>query len=134
MSARSAPLAIASEANNPRPSQFIQSVASEGLIMGTHLSGRFETRRDAEMTVERLVQEFGINRADVFVVAAGRANTAGERMAGSDTRSAEPSEGGRQDAELNGPIEVSVDIQDEAKAAEVRKAFAEFGASGVEQD
>lgn len=31
---------------------------------GETLRGRFETRRDAEMTVERLVQEHGIERTE----------------------------------------------------------------------
>ena len=35
--------------------------------MGTTLTATFETRREAEMTVERLVQEHGLNRADIFI-------------------------------------------------------------------
>lgn len=102
--------------------------------MAASLNGRFETRRDAEMTIERLVQEYGINRADIFVAPAGKSNSAGERPAGADAREAASGDSARQDAELNGPIEVSVDIQDDDKATEVRKAFAEFGAHDVEQD
>lgn len=96
--------------------------------MGATLRGRFTTRRDAEMAVERLVQEHGIERTDIFVAAAGAANSVGEQTAGSDTKAGEPSTGGRHDAELKGPIEVSVDIQDTTKAATIRESFAEFGA------
>lgn len=34
----------------------------------------FDTRRDAETAVEHLVQEHGIDRADIFVRAPGAAN------------------------------------------------------------
>jgi len=101
--------------------------------MGTTLTAQFETRREAEMTVERLVQEYGIERTDIFVSATGRENTAGEETAGSDAAAAEPSVGARDDAALNGSIEVSVDIEDEGKADTIRGAFAEFGAHDVEE-
>lgn len=101
--------------------------------MGTTLTAQFETRREAEMTVERLVQEHGIERTDVFVVAAGQENTAGEETAGSDNAAGEPGVDERHDAALNGAIEVSVDIEDEDKASVVREAFAEFSAHDVEE-
>lgn len=34
--------------------------------MGANLTGRFETRRDAEMAVERLVQEHGVDRGSIL--------------------------------------------------------------------
>lgn len=95
--------------------------------MGATLRGHFETRRDAEMVVERLVQEHGIERTDIIVVAPGTANTAGQNIAGSDAKAAESNTDRSQDAALNGPIEVSVDIQDDAKATSIRSAFTEFG-------
>jgi hypothetical protein len=101
--------------------------------MGTTLTAQFETRREADMTVERLVQEHGIERTDIFVVAAGRENTAGEETAGSDNEAGEPSVEERHDAALNGAIELSVDIEDESKAALIRAAFAEFSAHDVEE-
>lgn len=101
--------------------------------MGTTLTAQFETRREAEMTVERLVQEHGIERTDIFVAATGGENTAGEASAGSDAKAGEPSTGERHDAALNGSIEVSVDIEDEGKASRIREAFAEFSAHDVEE-
>ncbi|KQT52479.1 MULTISPECIES: hypothetical protein [unclassified Aureimonas] len=101
--------------------------------MGTTLTAQFETRREAEMTIERLVQEHGIERTDIFVAAAGADNTAGEDVAGSDAKAGEPSVEERGDAALNGSIELSVDIEDEAKAAVIREAFAEFSAHDVEE-
>jgi len=99
--------------------------------MGTTLTAQFETRREAEMTIERLVQEHGIERTDIFVVAAGQENTAGAETAGSDAKAGEPSEDERHDAALNGAIEVSVDLEDDAKASLIREAFAEFSAHDV---
>ncbi|TVV74511.1 hypothetical protein [Sphingomonas solaris] len=102
--------------------------------MGTTLTGTFETRRDAEMAVERLVQEFGVERADVFLAAAGDENTAGEELDGSDTEAGSPSPESRDDAALNGGITVSVDLDDEGLAGKVRAAFDEFDASEVVTD
>jgi hypothetical protein len=101
--------------------------------MGTTLNATFETRREAEMTVERLVQEHGLNRADIFIAAAGDENTAGEEQAGSDGDSGEPSPEARGDAPLNGAVTVSVDIEDEAQVAKVHEAFGEFEAADVSQ-
>jgi len=99
--------------------------------MGTTLKASFDTRREAEMTIERLVQEFGIERTDIFVAAEGTENSAGERKEGSDTKASWPSPHGRNDAPLKGRITVSVDIGDDNHAAKVRSAFAEFGAEDV---
>jgi hypothetical protein len=52
------------------------------------VTAKFDTRRDAETAVEHLVQEYGINRADVFVSAACKANMAGVRTAGGDPEKA----------------------------------------------
>lgn len=102
--------------------------------MGTTVTGSFETRREAEMAIERLVQEHGIERTDIFVAAEGDENTAGEDRAGADTSSAEPTPPDRDDAALNGRVTVSVDLEDDAAAEKVRAAFREFDASGVAQD
>lgn len=101
--------------------------------MGTTLNATFETRREAEMTVERLVQEHDVDRTDIFVAAAGDENTAGEEQAGSDTEAGEPSPQNRADAPLHGAVTVSVDIEDEAKVAKVREAFGEFQAASVRE-
>lgn len=88
----------------------------------------FSTRRDAELAIEHIVQEHGIDRADVFVQAAGAANSAGQRAAGADTQS-----GHRDRAalgpDLNGPVEVSVDLHSQHDAARVRDALKQAGAS-----
>jgi hypothetical protein len=99
--------------------------------LGTTLNATFETRREAEMTVERLVQEHGLNRADIFIAASGDENTAGEAQAGSDSEAGGLSPEIRTDSPLNGAVTVSVDVEDEAKVAQVREAFGEFEAVDV---
>ncbi|MGU3390432.1 hypothetical protein [Sphingomonas sp. M1A8_2b] len=101
--------------------------------MPTTLKAKFDTRREAEMTVERLVQEQHIERTDIFITTDGPANSAGSETAGADTEGQDPSPASRDDAALEDKIVVSVDIADEAKAAEVKAAFAEFDASDVAQ-
>jgi hypothetical protein len=96
------------------------------------LTAKFDTRREAEMTVERMVQQFEIDRAAVSITADGDANTAGVEEAGSDTKAGEPSPESRDDAELNGKVVVSVDVSDAVAADEVRAAFREFDASEQE--
>ena len=86
------------------------------------------------MAVERLVQEQGVERSDIFISAAGDENTAGEQPAGSDVEAGAPSPESRDDTALNGRISVSVDIQDDDRAADVRAAFAEFDALDVSED
>jgi len=71
------------------------------------ITGDFDTRRDAELVVERVVQEFGIPRSDVFVEPAGSANSAGTRSAGADAKTAPAPEGQQK---LEGALKMSVDF------------------------
>lgn len=96
------------------------------------LTAKFDTRREAEMTVERLVQQFEIDRKAVSVTADGDINTAGTEEAVSDNEAGEPSPDARGDAALNGKVVVTVDIADAVAADEVRAAFGEFDASAQE--
>lgn len=102
--------------------------------MPTILQGQFETRREAEMTVERLVQEYGIERGAITVAATGEENSAGLQRAGPDETSGAPSENPRNDAALEGALVVVVELDDVAQAEEVRAAFAEFAGDEVEQE
>ena len=99
--------------------------------MSTTLSASFDTRRDAEMTIERLVQEYGIERTDIFVTTEGDDNSVGEAEAGSDTEAGQPSPEDRDDAALNGRITLSVDIEDDTLAEQVRAAARESEAIGT---
>lgn len=91
------------------------------------VSGQFASRRDAELAVEHVVQEHGIDREDVFIQAVGSANSAGTKPAGADTQSGHP--GVKKDGApaLNGEVEVSVDCHEQTKARAVRVAFEQAG-------
>jgi hypothetical protein len=95
------------------------------------LSATFDTRRDAEMTVERLVQQFDLDRAAVFITTEGDRNSVGEAPAGSDTEAGAPSAEDRGDAPLHGAIVVTVEVEDDQAAEDVRDAFGDFEAAGV---
>ena len=77
--------------------------------MDRTIVAQFETRRHAEIAVEHLVQEHGIERSDIFIRAPGEANSAGVRPDGADVESGHPGVTRRGEPELGGPIEVSVD-------------------------
>ena len=94
--------------------------------MGMTLTGIFNRRDQAEMAVERLVQEVGIERTDIFVAASGTENSAGNLIGGADSETVDQVE--RDDVPLAGGIIVSVDLQDEAMANIVTAALEEFGA------
>ncbi|MEG8222827.1 hypothetical protein OSJ57_19735 [Sphingomonas sp. HH69] len=78
------------------------------------------------MAVERLVQEIGIERTDIFVAASGPDNSAGNRTGGADSETVDQDE--RDDVPLAGGIMVSIDLQDDAKVEVVTAALEEFGA------
>ena len=95
--------------------------------MESTLVAKFETRRDAELAVEHVVQECGVARGDVFVQPTGGENTSGDRPAGADAKAApKPEQGGK----LEGPIEVSVDFHgDDTK--QIENALRSAGARSV---
>ncbi|ADL00853.1 hypothetical protein [Brevundimonas subvibrioides] len=95
--------------------------------MSQTLNTTFATRRDAELAIERLVQEHGIERTDIFVAPEGAANSAGEDVSGSDQASAAPGQPQRNDGALNGRIEVSVDVGNDDDVAVIQAAFTEMG-------
>lgn len=87
----------------------------------------FATRREADLAVERLVQQHGIEPTDVSVTAPGRANSAGTKAAGADTESGHPGVTKSGRPQLAGPVEVSVGCHAH-KAERVEAAFREAGA------
>lgn len=93
------------------------------------LTATFDTREAADLAIEHLVQQYGIDRSDVFVEAKGSENTAGTKPSGGDVENRE-GEGVRTDAALDGQLQVSVDLSlddiDKAQAA-----FREAGARDV---
>ena len=92
----------------------------------TVLSATFDTRREAELTIERMVQDYGIDRELVTVVAAEDENSAGVAPNGSDLPDARADTDTTDKTKLAGAIKVSVNVQDEEMVAKVREAFGEF--------
>lgn len=102
--------------------------------MGNSITGSFETRRDAEMAVERLVQEFGVERSDIFIAAEGAQNSAGVEVDGSDSSTIPSGEEARDDGAHAGAVKVSVDVNDPAAVDKIVSAFDEFdGATKVDE-
>ena len=96
--------------------------------MDSKITAQFETRRDAEIAVEHLVQAHGIERTDIFIRARGEANSAGVKAAGADVESGHEDNGHRGTPELAGLIEVSVDYRGD-NADALQKELKELGRS-----
>jgi hypothetical protein len=95
--------------------------------MSSEVQARFATRRDAELAVEHLVQQHGIDRAAITVRASGEANSAGSEPAGADIESGHPGVDKHGAPKLGGDVEVRVDCSDH-RAEAVKKVLAEFSA------
>jgi hypothetical protein len=92
--------------------------------MESILVAEFDTSRAAELAVEHVVQECGVQRTDV-VQPMGADNTSGDRPALADVK-VKPKPGEK----LGGPIEVSVDFHgDDPKR--VADALKSVGAKAV---
>ncbi|MBP2548555.1 hypothetical protein J2858_001448 [Neorhizobium galegae] len=91
------------------------------------VTATFQTRAQADLAVEHLVQQHGIARPDIFVQAVGADNTTGSRPSGGD---ASHQNGPRDDAPLSGEIEVSADIAERALDT-VTRSLADAGAIRV---
>ena len=89
----------------------------------------FSTRQAAELAIEHLTQEYGIDRADVFVQPTGPANTSGTSSSGCDAASARGDDA-RGDGLLQGEIEVSADVS-AAKVDDACEALKQAGAAEV---
>ena len=94
------------------------------------IRGIFRTREAADLAVEHLAQEHGVNPADIFVQAAGASNTSGTDPSGGDSASGDDPHA-REDGALNGGIEVTADIAPE-KIAKAEEAFRQAGAEQIE--
>ncbi len=88
----------------------------------TTIRATFATREAAELAIEHLVQQHGISRPDIFVQSASDRNTTGSHASGGDIN--------REDAPLEGEIEVSADIA-VSQIAAVQRSFGDAGATRV---
>ncbi len=94
--------------------------------MASTMTATFETRREAELVIERLVQEFAVDRKTITVGPDGNENSVGTSTSGGDENAGDAGEEARTDAPLEGRIRVSVDLSDRTDADAVRSAFGEF--------
>ena len=94
------------------------------------INATFETRREAELAVEHLVQEHGIDRDDVDVGAEGDQNSAGVEASGSDNET-ELEESTGDEAALNGRIALSVTVDSGETAESVHGVLEEYGGQEV---
>jgi hypothetical protein len=95
------------------------------------LAAIYETRAQAELAVEHLVQELGVDRSAIFVEPVEEKNTSGVQISGGDAPSGEDGSRARSDAPLNGAIRVTV-ATTEHKVAALRGALTQAGASSVQ--
>jgi hypothetical protein len=100
-------------------------------VNGATLTATFATRRDADLVIERLVQEEKIERTNIFVAALGDENTAGFRASGADVESGHSGVEAEGSPALEGGIAISVDMMDKTKLSTIRGVFEEMGGEGI---
>jgi len=96
-------------------------------IDGATITATFATRRDADLVIERLVQEERIERTNIFDAALGDENSAGFRASGADVESGHAGVKAGGSPALADGITISVDMMDTAKLPTVRAVFEEMG-------
>jgi len=99
--------------------------------MGKTIIGTFPTRREVEIAVEHLVQDYGLERSDIFIEPVSGENSAGDSVTGADAESGHAgTEPDAEGAAYNGALKVSVDVNEDEDEA-VDKAFRDAGAIDV---
>lgn len=99
--------------------------------MATTIKAVFPSRREVELAVEHLVQEYGIERTDIFIEPAGSRNSAGDEPSGADAESGHPGHAATaQGAAYEGELIVSVDMNEDETDL-VAEAFRTAGATDI---
>ncbi|UAK25566.1 hypothetical protein [Sphingomonas nostoxanthinifaciens] len=98
---------------------------------GATITATFSTRRQADLAIEQLVQEHGIDRSAIFVTPVGDDNSAGSEEDCADAESGPPGVDPAGDPALAGGLDVSVDLADEGNVAAVRAALQEHGGEDI---
>ena len=93
--------------------------------MSDTITAEFRSRRDAEMAVEHIVQEHGLDRTAVTVGPASSENTAGTEAARADVEDGRLKSGTDGEPALHGKVKVSVQVGD-ADADKVRASIRTF--------
>lgn len=89
------------------------------------ISADFKSRRDAEMAVEHIVQDHGLDRNAVNIGPASNENTAGTEAARADVEDGHLKSGTEGEPALAGKVKVSV-LVDDAIAEKVISSFRTF--------
>lgn len=98
---------------------------------GATIVATFSTRRQADLAVEQLVQNLGIQRTNVFVTAECEENSSGREAGGADAESGHPGVDTGGAPSLADAISVAVDLPDEADVARVRSALEQHGGGDI---
>lgn len=93
------------------------------------ICGAFPTREAADRAVERLVQEHGVDRADIVVQPHGERNSAGTKRSGGDA-SRNAAEGSEFEPALRGSILVTADVGGD-KLSTAEQALRDAGARKI---
>lgn len=80
--------------------------------MSKTISAEFKSRRDAEMAVEHIVQDHGVDRKAVQIGPVSDENTAGTEAARADVEDGHLKSGTEGEPALAGKIKVSVQVDD----------------------
>lgn len=101
--------------------------------MGSTVSGTFPSRREAELAIEHLVQEYGINRSDIFVEPVGSDNSSGKTPSGADIESGHVGiSADAEGASYSTALKVTVDVNSD-ETMDIRTAFQEAGATETQE-
>lgn len=90
------------------------------------MRAEFATRREAEMAVEHLVQEHGLDRKAVTITTASAENSVGTEAAGADVEDGHGHEVTDAQPALGGKLVVTVEAED-ALSDKVRASFENCG-------
>ena len=98
--------------------------------MSKTITAEFKSRRDAEMAVEHIVQEHGLDRGAVSIGSATSENTAGTEAARADVEDGHVKTGTEGEPKLAGKVKVSVEV-DEGHADKVKASLKTFDGDTV---
>lgn len=96
------------------------------------LAAFFRTRAEADLAIEHLAQEYGIDPAFIYVEPMDEENSAGMAPSGGDRASGSPSHAVRPDAPLCGAIQLTVPVEHDNLSV-LTRALKETGAFAVER-
>jgi hypothetical protein len=97
------------------------------------ITASFETRREAELAVEHLVQEHELDRGDIVLESGSDENSAGSAAGGADLET-DFEDGSEDEAALNGSVKVAITLEADDLVEDVEDVLHEFGASDVLQE